>query len=265
MRMMLCDVAVARGRATILHDVSTAFEPGSISVLAGPNGAGKSSLMSCMAGDLAPAAGTISIGDRPLSTLSVGALARCRAMLRQQSDIAFGFRVRDVVAMGLSPHALPPAAGDGARLVAHAMEALDLTPMADRPATDLSGGETQRVHLARVLVQARAALLEARGVLLLLDEPTTGLDYRHQLALGRLVKDMARAGATVVCSLHDLHFACRLADRLLLLAKGRLVASVMPDRLDAALLAELYAIGMSDAAALLPAGGAPARAGRRPH
>lgn len=253
MSLLLDRLSVARGGRTLLADLSLAFHPGTISVLAGPNGAGKSSLMAVMAGDLAPASGQVRINGQPLHAHALAYWASRRAMLRQQSEIAFGFLVADVVAMGLHPHGIVPESADGRLLVHHALADLDLLALASRPATGLSGGETQRTHIARVLVQARAALAasHANGILLLLDEPTTGLDYRHQLALVRILKAMADAGATVICSLHDLPLACRLADRLLLLGEGRLMVDVPPSALSAGLVARLYGIPESEAARLL--------------
>lgn len=252
MNLLLDDLTVARAGRTILSRLSLSFCPGSICVLAGPNGAGKSSLMASLAGDLAPAGGRIMADGQPIAGHSLAAWARMRAMLRQQSEIAFGFQVRDVIAMGLHPHGIAPASADGALLVNQALADFDLLSMANRPATELSGGETQRVHLSRVIVQTRAAISDGNGVLLLLDEPTTGLDYRHQLALLRVVQGIAREGATVICSLHDLPFACRLSDRLLLLGHGRLVADVEPDTLEARLVSALYGITEMDAELLLP-------------
>ena len=123
--------------------------------------------------------------------------------------------------------------------------------MADRPATRLSGGEAQRVHLARILVQHRAALERGEGGLLLLDEPTTGLDYRHQLALAGILRAEAEAGATVIATLHDLAYASRVADRMLLLGEGRLVADMAPGRLDPGTVAALYGIPRAEAGRLL--------------
>lgn len=251
MKLVLDEVAVARGGRTVLSGLSLTVAPGSIAALAGPNGAGKSSLMACIAGDLAPQSGRLLADGQPLVGRTLAQWAQLRAMLRQSSEIAFGFAVRDVVAMGLHPHGLTPQSDQGRQLVEQALQNMDLAAMADRPATHLSGGETQRVQIARVMVQVLAALDLGQGALLLLDEPTTGLDYRHQLALLAMVRDIARAGATIICSLHDLPLACRMADRLLLLGSGRLVADVTPAALDAALVARLYGIAGHEAALLL--------------
>jgi iron complex transport system ATP-binding protein len=245
------DLAFGRCRRPLARGLTLALAPGSITVLAGPNGAGKSTLLECLAGDLPPLAGRIAYQDEPLPGIPLARRAHLRAMLRQQSDIAFDFPVADVVAMGLHPHGIGPTSAEGEALVAQALADLDLAAFAQRPATRLSGGEAQRVHIARVLVQLRAGLARGTGGLLLLDEPTTGLDYRHQLALLALLRQAAQAGATVIATLHDLPLACRLADRMLLLGAGRLVADVPPSGLEPALVAALYGIPPSEAACLL--------------
>lgn len=244
------NVAFGRGAQPLAEALTMAFAPGSVTALAGPNGAGKSTLLDCLAGELPPLAGRIVCGSRPLAGLPLDRRARLRALLRQQSAVAFDFPVADVVAMGLAPFGIGRATPRGRALVARALDELELGAMATRPATRLSGGEAQRVHIARVLVQLRAGMAQGEGGLLLLDEPTTGLDYRHQLALHGILREAAREGATVVATLHDLDLACRMADRLLLLGTGRLVADVPPCRLDPATVAALYGIPYAEAARL---------------
>jgi iron complex transport system ATP-binding protein len=246
-------LAFGRGPAPLARGLSLMLEPGSITVLAGPNGAGKSTLLDCLAGDLPPLGGRVCWTGEPVDRIPLARRAQLRAMLRQQSDIAFDFPVADVVAMGLGPHGIGPDTPEGGALIADALADLELGALADRPATRLSGGEAQRMHMARVLVQLQAGLARGAGALLLLDEPTTGLDYRHQLALLGLLRAAADAGATVIATLHDLPLACRLADRLLLLGGGRLVADLPPDQLAPSQVAALYRIPADEAALLLHA------------
>ncbi|WP_140927459.1 ATP-binding cassette domain-containing protein [Sandaracinobacter neustonicus] len=248
------NLCVTRGGGTLLDRLSLSLEPGSITVLAGPNGAGKSTLLETLAGDLPPTAGQIRLDGQRITDLSLPRRAELRTMLRQQSLIAFDFAVTEVVAMGLHPHGISADSPHGRALIAEALADMDLSAFADRSATRLSGGEGQRVHIARSLVQLRAG--EQRS-LLLLDEPTTGLDYRHQLALLQVLKAEAQAGATIIASLHDLPLACRLATRLLLLARGTLLADVPPEQLDPALVADVYAIDPAEAALLLGLGRSP--------
>ncbi|WP_199554199.1 heme ABC transporter ATP-binding protein [Sandaracinobacteroides hominis] len=249
MKLETSALTLARGPRTILSGLSLRFQPGTVTVLAGPNGAGKSTLIDCLAGDLAPTSGQVQLNGQPLESLPLQARARQRAVLPQRAMIAFDFPVAEVVAMGLHPHGIGARSAEGRALVSRAMADMDLAEFADRPATRLSGGEQQRVHIARCLTQARAA---GGPALLLLDEPTGGLDYRHQFALAQLLRAAAAEGATILVSLHDLPLASRLADRLLLLGDGRLVAEGPPAILTPALVARLYGIDEAAAAELLP-------------
>lgn len=243
---------VMRGAASVLNNVSASFAPGRIAVLAGPNGAGKSTLLEAVAGDLPAASGRVLYGDQPVACLPLLSRARVRTMLPQRAAIAFDFAVRDVIAMGLHPHGLSPAAAPGVRMIDEALEDMELLAHAGRPATRLSGGEQQRVHIARCLVQVRAALAAGKPALLLLDEPTTGLDYRHQFALAAILRTLAQQGATLIVSLHDLLLARSLADTILLLGDGRLIAMGAPQSiLTPAAVAGLYGLDPATAAALL--------------
>jgi iron complex transport system ATP-binding protein len=220
---------IRRGGRPLVAGLDVAVAAGEILVLAGPNGTGKSSLIATLAGDIAPASGRIRLAGRPLAALSVAEQGRLRAVLPQRPSIAFPFPVHEVVAMGLHPHGLSPHGAMGARCLGRAMEAMELGEMAGRPASALSGGEQQRVHLARALAQAMAGLALGGQAAILLDEPTTGLDYRHQSRLEAVLRALAGEGAAILASLHDLSLAARLADRLLLLAHGRAQACGAPD------------------------------------
>lgn len=219
------DLRLERDGRAILTGVSARFAPGSRTVLVGPNGAGKSTLLAALAGDIAPAHGRLLLDGVPIGRIGLAGRARRRAMLPQRAAIAFAFPVRALVAMGLHPFGIAPDSPAGRALVDGALATLDLEALADRAATALSGGEAQRAHLARVLVQVEAARAAGPPPLLLLDEPATGLDWRHQFALVRLLRALAERGVAVVASLHDLPIARALGGEVLLLAEGRLQAS----------------------------------------
>ncbi|MFN7173152.1 MAG: ATP-binding cassette domain-containing protein [Thermaurantiacus tibetensis] len=242
------DLGLARAGRRVLGRLTHRFRPGEVTVLAGPNGAGKSTLLAALAGDLVPSSGRILLDGAPPHALPLEERARRRAALPQQPSVAFAFAVREVVAMGLHPHGLAPDCPPGMALVEHALAALDLAAMAARPATQVSGGEGQRIHLARVLVQAEAALAAGLLPLLLLDEPATGLDWRHQFALVRLLQGLAARGATVVLSLHDLPLARALGGEVLLLAEGGLRAcGTAGEVLAPPLLARWFGLGEREA------------------
>lgn len=249
MRMEARDIHVRRGANRVLAGVSAGFAAGELVVLAGPNGAGKSTLLETLSGELHPNGGEVRLDRHPLSALSLEQRARLRAVLPQRAGVAFDFTVRQVAEMGLHPHSIAAASALGRKLVDEAIVDMDLGHFANRPVTRLSGGEQQRAHIARSLVQARGM----QRPLLLLDEPTGGLDYRHQYALADILRRAAEAGATIIVSLHDLSLAARIADRLILLENGRIIADGAPDALlTADRIAALYGLDSQSAAGLVP-------------
>ncbi|MFJ5778729.1 heme ABC transporter ATP-binding protein [Streptomyces sp. NPDC093094] len=223
---------VRLGPRAVLHGVSLGVRAGEVLALVGPNGAGKSTLLGALAGDLAPAAGTVRLFGRPVSGWSAPELALRRAVLPQSAELSFPFTVEEVVRMGRAPWAaVDPGADDDA--VAGAMAATEVTGFAGRPFSALSGGERARVALARVLAQ--------RTPLLLLDEPTAALDLRHQELVLRLCRERARAGEAVVAVLHDLGLAAAYADRVAVLRAGRVAAAGSPAAVfTGPLLSEVY-------------------------
>jgi iron complex transport system ATP-binding protein len=257
MSLMLNQVQLARGGRTLVAGLNAAPPPSSLILVAGPNGVGKSTLLEAVAGDAPPAAGQIILNGQPLHRMPLGQRARCRAFLPQRVAVAFAFPVRDVVGMGLAPFGLAAGSGTGRDIVDRAMADADVARFADRPATQLSGGEQQRVHIARTLAQVEAAF--AGGIahpLLLLDEPLTGLDYAHQFALMRRFARAAGDGACVWVSLHDLVLGAPYADYLLLLAPdqpprfARPASLLQPD-----VIAGAFALSRCEAALVLAAAG----------
>ena len=187
------------------------LEPGKMTAICGPNGAGKSTLLEALAGLIAPDAGHVAFGGTDIAVLTPRERAHAIGYLPQQAEIAWDVPVRTLVALGRMPH------GDNrAEPVDAALIALDLTAFADRRAQTLSGGETARVLLARVLAG------EPRWILA--DEPLAALDLAHQVALLGHLRRAADAGAGVVLVLHDLALAMNHADRAVVLEHGRVVA-----------------------------------------
>jgi iron complex transport system ATP-binding protein len=253
-------LSVRRGDRALLEDASLALAPGRVTAVIGPNGAGKSTLLRAITGDLRPDAGSVSFLGRPLADWPVAELARHRAVLPQESDLSFPFRVEEVVRLGRIPH---PGGGDSSHDKIVALDCLrqvDLSALADRVYPTLSGGEKQRVHLARALAQLRPApgVPTPAARALLLDEPTASLDLSHQHAVLALARELAlREGVAVLAILHDLNLVLSYADDLVVLRRGRVVASgPAATTLTPALIQDVFAVR----AVLHPANG-----GHAPH
>jgi len=213
-------VGVDLGGTTVLSDVTLDVIPGEVLALVGPNGAGKSTLLGVLSGEHPPTRGSVTLDGRPIARIRSGELARLRSVLTQENTVSFPFLVSEVVAMGRSPWARTEESRDDVDAVSAALAAADITHLADRRYTQLSGGERARVAFARVLAQ--------RTPVIFLDEPTAALDLRHQEDVMREARRLAAAGAAVVVVLHDLSLASAYADRLALVASGRLDVAGTP-------------------------------------
>lgn len=219
------DITYSAGPRTLIENVSFELKPGGFYGLLGPNGAGKSTLIRLLSGELKPASGSVSLQGRALSTWSLHAMAKIRGALPQRTELSFDYTVEEVVALGRSPFSdAPNESTDGPIAIQTSLEAFQLENLRDRSYLKLSGGEQQRVHLARVLAQIWRAKGDASPRCLLLDEPTTGLDLAHQQQLFRLLKKITRQGSTVLAALHDPNQVAANTDALLLLSRGKLVA-----------------------------------------
>ena len=220
-----------------LEAVSLDLGPGELVAVVGPNGAGKSTLIQALAG-LLPAEGSVLWNGQPLSRILFAERGRRLAWVSQEAHFEFAFPVREVVAQGRY------AWGDDPSGVAEALAELDLTHLADRAATRLSGGERHRVGLARALA--------TQAPIQLWDEPVAQLDVRHALEVLRLARRLSDAGSTVLVSLHDLRAAYRF-DRVLVLDRGRLMGNGKPhDVLTAALIREVFRVEATFVESLVP-------------
>jgi len=228
--------ARALGIPARLSPLDLAWAGGQLVALLGPNGSGKSTLLGALAGIL-PADGAVLLGGEVLTDLSWPELARRRAMLPQRQPQLFHIPVFQVLSLGLEEGG-PDAQ---AQAVADVCDALELAPLLARDFSRLSGGEQQRVLIARTLLQLWPGL-NTDGRVLLLDEPLAGLDLHHQLALLRLLKRLARQGLLVVIAIHDINLAIDWADRILCLQQGRVVSEGGVDVIDEALLERVFQI-----------------------
>ncbi|HET7701593.1 MAG TPA: ABC transporter ATP-binding protein [Candidatus Limnocylindria bacterium] len=238
MTVQLRGVTAGYGDRLVLHDCDLSLAAGEVVSVVGPNGAGKSTLLRVIAGLVAPRGGTASLDGTPVGALRRADLARRVAVVPQSFETLFPFTVRELVALGRTARLdlLGRSSPDDAAAVVRAMETLELTVLAERRVDQLSGGERQRVVLAMALAQETAVLL--------LDEPTVHLDPAHQLATIALMRRLARErGLAVLAVVHDLTLAA-LADRVVVLAAGRIVRDGSPlDVIDAELVREVFGPG----------------------
>lgn len=234
------------GDHKLLDAIQLQLSPGRVYALLGPNGSGKSTLMRLIAGELHPSEGSISIDNTDLRDWSRQAIAQCRAILPQHSALNFDYTVDEVVALGRTPYSqAADEATVGPRAISAALDCLELGALRQRNYTTLSGGEQQRVQLARVLAQINGAPAAQQSTprYLLLDEPTAGLDLSHQHALLQLARQLAGANTAVLISMHDPNHAAAYADDVIVLKEGQLVAcGTTHTTLTAALLDEHFGI-----------------------
>ena len=214
-------VSFAVGRSRLVDGVDLDIAGGEMVAIVGPNGAGKSTLLRLLSGDLRPTGGSVELGGREVGAWSPRELAERRAMLSQYVHVTFPFTVEEVVGMGTGGRSRAASSP----LIEQALQEVGLDRFRDRQLPTLSGGEQQRAHFARVLVQLACGEAMNGPGLLLLDEPTSSLDLRHQIDLVESARRRAAHGTAVVAILHDLNLAMRFADRIVLLHRGRLAAS----------------------------------------
>lgn len=215
-------VSLRIGGADILRSVSIGLSPGRVTAILGPNGSGKTTLLKCLTGALRPSEGTVYIDEREVESYSLTDLARRRAVLSQSYAITFPFTALEVVAMGRYPFGDPPTTSEEDPAIRTAMTRADVWHHRGRIFPTLSGGEQQRVQLARTLAQIN----DNDDGYLFLDEPTSALDLKHQHEVLGIVRDLTRDRRMTTCIiLHDLNLARRYADDAVLLKKGRLVIS----------------------------------------
>jgi iron complex transport system ATP-binding protein len=205
-----------------LEDVTLEVAAGSLTAVIGPNGSGKSTLMRAVLGAVPLASGRVSVDGRAVDAWTRRDLARAVGVVSQRESIAFPLTTRELVAMGRYPHLGPlaPEAEIDRAAVARALEACHLGQLAERDVGTLSGGELQRARFARALATEPRALV--------LDEPTAGLDIRHEMELLELVRTSAERGMTVLLVTHGLDIMSQFADRVILLSKGRVAAEGTP-------------------------------------
>ena len=217
------DLHVSLAATPVLRGVSLAARPGQVTVIAGPNGSGKTTLLRALTQDL-PFRGTVRLDGFDIARMPGWQLAARRAVLPQASRIAFPFTVLEIVRLGLLAAATPPPPARASDALAR----VGLAGFEGRFYQELSGGEQQRVQLARVLCQVWEPVGPDGARWLFLDEPVSSLDIGHQIEVMDLVAAYARAGGGVIAVMHDLNLTAMYADQVVLLAAGRCLAAGPP-------------------------------------
>lgn len=228
------DLHAMLGGTEILHGIDFTAGDRSLVGVIGPNGSGKSTLLKCIYRVLKPSEGAVFVDGRPLSEYRVRDSAKKIAVLAQHNFYNFEFTVQDVVLMGRAPHkrALERDSAADFKIVHEAMERVGVAPLRDRLFSTLSGGEQQRVLLARALAQQTPCLI--------LDEPTNHLDIKYQLELLDLVRSLDR---TVIAAIHDLNIAAMYCDTIFVMQSGHIVAAGAPrDVLTRSLIRSVYEV-----------------------
>ncbi|MCZ6830464.1 MAG: heme ABC transporter ATP-binding protein [Gammaproteobacteria bacterium] len=239
----LNNICAAPWGAPLLQDISLELNAGDIHGVIGPNGAGKTSLLACISGDIALSGGSILLGAKPLQDWKPAERARSMAVLPQLSLLNFPYTVGEVVMLGRIPH--DTGVRVDRQIVSEVLSEMDIQQLRERLYTQLSGGEKQRVQLARIFAQVWHPVGN-RPRLILLDEPTTALDLSHQLQLMQLIRRLAEQGCTIVMVVHDFNLLSGIAGQLCALSAGRQVAQgSVVEVMTAAVFKEVFAVDVT--------------------
>ncbi len=224
-------IRVKRQGRLLVDGASFRAGAGEFVALIGANGAGKSSLLKAVTGEWRNAEGVVEIAGQKRQLWSPKVLARQVAVMAQSPQVQFDFTVSELVGIGRAPHRGHSTPAQDQAIVSEVLAAVGLSDFSTRSILQLSGGERQRVFLAKAIAQITPmpGVLPAAGSLLLLDEPTSALDLAQQVSAMNAIRRIANNGATVLAVMHDLNLAASFADRIVVMAEGRLTADGVPD------------------------------------
>ena len=213
--LVINQLSYSQGSQPLLQNINFAINPGELVGIIGPNGAGKSTLLKCLSGFITPSHGNINLFEQPLSSYSHQQRAQHLSYLPQHTEPAFGFLVKDIIYYGYRQ-----SSALSEQEIKIIINQLDIGKLLNRPLNQLSGGEQQRVHFARLLIQNAAVML--------LDEPTASLDIGHESLLLNILSHHCQQGKSALIAIHNLNTAITFCDRLLLLENGQQIAFDTP-------------------------------------
>lgn len=205
------------GKRALVKDISFSLRPGELLIVLGANGAGKSTLFRMISGESTPTTGDVKLHEKIITTYSAAQLALKRAVLNQQNVVNMAFTVEEIVMMGRYPHYRNAPSLKDNDIGKEVMNLTGISAFGDRSYLSLSGGEQQRVQLARVLAQ----IWDVPNALLLMDEPVASLDLQYQQQTLAIAKMLTKRGFMVISILHDINLAGQYADRIIMLKNGR--------------------------------------------
>jgi len=221
----------------VLKDINFGLNKGELLTLIGPNGSGKSTILKCINSYLKPNKGNINLFDRDINSYSREELARMIAYLPQKEKHNFPLNVFETILMGRKPHSKWKVDKEDKKITASLISELGLSKIAFKNINNLSGGQQQKVFIARMMAQ--------KPKIIMLDEPTNNLDLRHQLEIFKLVKEQTKKGISAVITMHDLSLVSRYSDKIIMLKGGKVFASGGKDILTAANIREVYGVEVS--------------------
>ncbi len=222
-------LSVSLSGKTIIDKVDFTARPGEVTAIVGPNGSGKTTLLRALSGDIA-FSGEALLDGRAFAAIKPWQMAARRAVLPQASALSFPFTVREIVGLGLTGGYSGVSKAQERNLPDLALQKVDLDGFGHRLYQELSGGEQQRVQLARVLCQVWEPVVDDAPRYLFLDEPISSLDIRHQIIVMEIARDFAAKGGGVIAILHDLNLTAMFADQIAVMWKGRLDTIAPPQQ-----------------------------------
>lgn len=215
------NLSVSIGSKKIIENINFVAHPGAMTAIVGPNGSGKTTLLRALSGDL-PYTGSAFLDGEDFSKIKPWRMAARRAVLPQASALSFPFTVREIVHIGLTGGFSGVSGAEQERLPDLALQKVDLSGFSGRLYQELSGGEQQRVQLARVLCQVWKPVVDGKPRYLFLDEPISSLDIKHQITVMEIAREFAASGGGVIAILHDLNLTAMFADSIAVMHKGML-------------------------------------------